>query len=55
AMNEIAGHTDRATSWSATTRDKRPDASRAQFFNSLRFLPGESRSKLDAALMRHGF
>ena len=55
AMNEIAGHADRAASWSATTRDKRPDASRAQFFNSLRFVPGESRRRLDAALVRHGF
>lgn len=55
AMNEIAGHSDRAASWTATARDKRPDASRAQFFNSLRFVPGESRSRIDTALARHGF
>lgn len=55
AMNEIAGHVDRAHSWAATTRDKRPDASRALFFSSLRFVPGESRSTIDAALRRQGF
>lgn len=55
AMNDIAGRSDRAASWSATVRDKRPDASRAQFFNSLRFVPGESRSRIDLALARHGF
>lgn len=55
AMNDIAGHPDRATSWSATVREKRPDASRDQFFNSLRFVPGETRRRLDAALVRQGF
>jgi hypothetical protein len=55
AMNDIAGHHLSEASWAATARDKRPDATRAQFFNSLRFVPGESRSRLDAALVRQGF
>ncbi len=55
AMHEIAGDPGRAQSWAATARHKRPDASRDHFFRSLRFVPGDSRSKLDAALVRHGF
>ena len=55
AMSELAGQTDRAASWAATARDKRPDASREQFFRSLRFVPGPSRSRIDAALARLGF
>ena len=55
AMNDIVGHGDPAASWAATTRGKRPYVNRAQIFNSLRCVSGESRRRLDAALMRYGF
>jgi NAD(P)-dependent dehydrogenase (short-subunit alcohol dehydrogenase family) len=55
AAHALAGDTARAAAWAADVRTRNPSLRRVDFFRSFPMQPEAMRSRVDAALARHGF
>jgi tetratricopeptide (TPR) repeat protein len=55
ATNAIHGDAAKARSWAEIVRERRPDATRAQFLRSFPFRNAPIRQQIDSALRRNGF
>jgi hypothetical protein len=51
----MAGNDEKAASWAAKVKERRPDASSAHFFRSFPFACDLVRKEISTALARNGF